>query len=147
MIVGLQRMLQILLHCQQHFWWGLADHAWRKKAMFITQLGKEMFYKEGVNKPYWLISGQAYLDPIMEKLLGHYRPQTIKITECFKFFKMLSEMGTKYRWIYGRITVVSKDMQFWGVPRYCYQRPIPVWLKVMRSVKKNCYTRIWQTWP
>ena len=84
-------------------------HAQWKRALFITLLGQQTFAKLKVLTSPMPVSDFT-LDAIIEKLLGHYRPQTIKIAERFKIFKLSQKKRRKYRWIYGRITAVSEDV-------------------------------------
>ena len=65
---------------------GEGEHTQQKRALFITLLGQESFTKLKVLTSLTPVSDFT-LDTIMEKLLGHYQPQTIKIAEHFKFFK------------------------------------------------------------
>ena len=53
---------------------GEGEHARRKRALFITLLGQETFAKLKVLTSPTPVSDFT-LDAIMEKLLGHYRPQ------------------------------------------------------------------------
>ena len=57
----------------------------RKKALFITLLGQVTFARLKVLASPTPVS-ELTLDAIMERLIGHYRPQTIEIAERFKFF-------------------------------------------------------------
>ena len=57
----------------------------RKKALFVTLLGKAIFAKlKDLVNPHEI--RDLSVNQIME-LLGHYRPKTIEIAEWFKFFK------------------------------------------------------------
>ena len=58
----------------------------RKKALFITLLGQATYAKLKVLASPTPVN-ELTLDAIMERLIGHYRPQTIEIAERFKFFK------------------------------------------------------------
>ena len=58
----------------------------RKKALFITLLGQVTFARLKILASPTPVS-ELTLDAIMERLIGHYRPQTIEIAERFKFFK------------------------------------------------------------
>ena len=71
---------------------GEGEHARQKRALFITLLGQETFAKLKVLTSPTPVS-DITLDDIMEKLLGHYRPQTIEIAERFKIFKCSQKKG------------------------------------------------------
>ena len=62
------------------------DAASRKQALFLTLLGQSAFAKLKTLASPTSISDLT-LDQIMEHLIGHYKPKTIKIAERFKFFK------------------------------------------------------------
>ena len=58
----------------------------RKKALFITLVGQATFAKlRDLASPHAI--ADILLDDIAELLKTHYRPQTMKIAERFKFFK------------------------------------------------------------
>ena len=59
----------------------------QKKALFITLLGHSMFSKLKVLASPTSVSDLS-MEAIMELLVGHHKPQTIEITERFKFFKV-----------------------------------------------------------
>ena len=71
---------------------GEGEHAQRKKALFITLLGQETFTKLKVLTSPTLVADLT-LEAVMEHLLRHYRPQTIEISERFKFFKRVQLKG------------------------------------------------------
>ena len=71
---------------------GEGEYARRKKALFITLLGQEIFAKLKVLTSPTPVA-DLNLEAIMEHLLGHYRPQTIEIAEHFKFFKRVQLKG------------------------------------------------------
>ena len=58
----------------------------QKKALFLTLVGQGAFAKLKTLASPRTIS-ELTLDEIMEHLIGHYRPQTIKIAERLSFFK------------------------------------------------------------
>lgn len=57
-----------------------------KEGLFITLLGQSTFAKLKVLASPTAVSDLT-MDAIMEQLIGHYRPQTIKKAERFKFLK------------------------------------------------------------
>ena len=62
----------------------------RKKALFITMLWQITFIKlRDLANPTDITT--LSLDQVVELLTAHYHPQTIKITECYKFFKRTQE--------------------------------------------------------
>ena len=61
-----------------------------KKALFITMLGQTTFVKLcDLANPTDITT--LSLDQVVELLTAHYRPQTIEITECYKFLKHMQE--------------------------------------------------------
>ena len=62
----------------------------RKKALFITMLGQTAFVKlRDLASPNDIAT--LTLDQVVALLTAHYRPQTIEIAECYKFFKRTQE--------------------------------------------------------
>ena len=79
-------------YCLANNFWGEGDHARCKKALFITLIRQETYAKLKILTSPSPVADLT-LDAIMEHLIGHYRPQTIKIAECFKFFKRSQKKG------------------------------------------------------
>ena len=73
-------------YCLANNFRGEGNHAQCKKALFITLIGQETYAKLKILTSPSPVANLT-LDAIMEHLIGHYRPQTTKIAECFKFFK------------------------------------------------------------
>ena len=62
----------------------------RNKALFVTMLGQTTFAKlQDLGSPTDITT--LSLDQVVELLTAHYWPQTIKIAECYKFFKRMQE--------------------------------------------------------
>lgn len=57
----------------------------QRRALFVTLLGQATFAKLKTLENSTAVS-ELTLDQIMEYLMGHYKPQTIKIAKRFKFF-------------------------------------------------------------
>ena len=105
----------------------------RKLCSYSTR-ARDGCQTEGVNKPFasfWAQLGRHYGETPGTLL-------TINHQNCrmLQNFQMFSGKGRKYCWIYGRITAASKDVQFRGVPGYCPQRPICMWLKWYQVSKR-----------
>ena len=62
------------------------DNQRQRKVLFITFLGHATFSKLKVLASPISVSDLT-LEAIMKYLIGHFHPQTIEITERFKFFK------------------------------------------------------------
>ena len=62
------------------------DNQRQRKVLFITLLGHATFSKLKVLASPISVSDLT-LEAIMKYLIGHFHPQTIEITERFKFFK------------------------------------------------------------
>ena len=62
----------------------------RKKALFITMLGKITVIKlRDLASPADITT--LSLDQVVELLTSHYKPKTIKIAERYKFFKRVQD--------------------------------------------------------
>ena len=79
-------------YCLTNNFWSEGNHAWRKKALFITLLGQETYAKWKILTSPTPVADLT-LDAIMEHLIRHYQSQTIEIAERFKFFKRLQKKG------------------------------------------------------
>ena len=66
----------------------------RKKALFLTLVGQATFAKlRDLASPREVTD--ISLDDIMELLKTQYRPQTVEIAECFKFFKRTQDTSER----------------------------------------------------
>ena len=106
---------------------GEGEHARRKRALFITLLGQETFAKLKVLTSPTPVSDFT-LDAIMEKLLGHYRPQTIEIAERFKFFKRSQKKGESIAEFMAELRRLAKTCNFEDYLD-THHRPIRMWFK------------------
>ena len=88
-----------------------SEHAWRKRALFITLLGQETFAKLKILASPTPVSDLT-LHAIMEKLLGHYQPQTIKIAERVKVFKCSQKKEESITEFMAKLQQLAKTCNF-----------------------------------
>ena len=86
----------------------------RKKALFIMLLGHSTFSNLKV-----LASPTSVSDLSMEELLvGHCKPQTIEIAECFKFFKRMQK-PSEQTWVQIHCIVLKYKYKYSKYKYHC----------------------------
>ena len=98
-------------YCTTKNFCGEGEHAQQKRALFIILLGQETFTKLKILASPMPVSDLT-LDAIMEKLLGHYRPQIIKIAERVKVFKRSQKKGESITKFMAKLWQLAKTCNF-----------------------------------
>ena len=83
----------------------------RKKALFITLVGQATFAKlRDLASPRDIVD--LSLGDIMELLKTHYRPQTVEIAECYKFFKHTQGVSERTADFMAKLRQLAKTCNF-----------------------------------
>ena len=88
-----------------------SDDLRRKKALFITLLGHNTFAKLKVLANPMPISNLK-MEAIIGLLVAHYKPQTIEIAECFKFFKRIQKPSETVTEFMSELRALVKSCNF-----------------------------------